>query len=110
LDSVLLLREPFPLENLLNFSSDRRTRIMLFATGIDLQAGEGLSPVVVQAEDSGHRIYPLVVEDVRKVPNFDWLSQVVVRLPDSIDAEGDFLISITFRGTAGNKAVIGLVR
>jgi len=64
---------------------------------------------VVQAQDSQNRVYPLLVEDVRKVPNLDWLSQIVVRLPDSIDVEGDFQISITFRGTVGNKALIRMI-
>jgi len=107
LDSVLMLRDPFPLGNSLNFSSDQHTRIMLFATGIELIPGE---TIVVQAQDNQNRIYPLVVEDVRKVPNLDWLSQIVVRLPDSIESEGDFQISITFRGTPGNKALISIVR
>ena len=107
LESVWMMREPFPLGNSLNLSSDRRTRIMLFATGIELTAGE---TIMVQAQDSQNRIYPLVVEDVRKVPNLDWLSQIVVRLPDSIESEGDYRISITFRGTTGNKPLIGIVR
>ena len=107
LESVWMMRDPFPLENLLNTSADQHTRIMLFATGIELTAGE---TILVQAQDSQNRVYPLVVEDVRKVPNLDWLSQIVVRLPDSIDIEGDFQISITFRGVTGNKAVISIVR
>ena len=53
---------------------------------------------------------PLVVEDVRKVPNFDWLTQIVVKLPDSIDLQGDYRISLTFRGTTGNNAAIGIIR
>ena len=83
---------------------------MLFATGIELQAGESPSSVVVQLEDSQNRIYPLVVEDIRKVPNLDWLSQIVVKLPDSIETEGDFRITLTFRGTTGNKPAIRIVR
>jgi hypothetical protein len=109
-DSVWLLRDPLSLGNGFNFSSDQRTRIMLFATGIELAPGEALSAVVVQLEDSQNRIYPLVVEDIRKVPNFDSLSQIVVRLPDAIESEGEFRISITFRGTTGNKPLIGIVR
>ena len=102
-----MLRDPFPLGNSLNLSSDQHTQIMLFATGIELAPGE---TIVVQAQDSQNRIYPLVLEDVRKVPNLDWLSQIVVRLPDSIESEGDFQLSITFRGTPGNKALISIVR
>jgi hypothetical protein len=110
LNSVTTLREPFPLVDLLNFSSDHRTRIMLFTMGIELQPGETSSAVLVQAEGSDNHIYPLVVEDVRKVPGFDWLSQIVVKLPDAIQTEGDFRISITYRGVTGNKPLIGIIR
>ena len=109
LDSVWFLRDPFSLESLQNLSSDRRTRIMIFATGIELLPGESASAVLVQLEDSQNHVYPLVVEDVRKVPNFDF-SQIVVRLSDSIQTEGDFRITLTFRGTTSNKPPIGIVR
>ena len=109
LDSFLLIRDPFRLGNIHNLSLDQRTRIMLFATGIELNSSEGLSSVLVQLEDTQNRIYPLVVEDIRKVPNFDF-SQIVVKLPDAIDTEGDFRISLTFRGSTGNKPVIRILR
>jgi len=110
LNSVTMLRDPFPLDDLHNFSSDQHTRIMLFATGIELMPGENFSAVSVQVEDTQNRVFPLVVEDIRKVPNFDWLSQVVVRLPSSIESSGDFRISISFRGTTGNKALLTINR
>jgi uncharacterized repeat protein (TIGR01451 family) len=110
LDSVWMLRDPFPLGNVQNFSSDQRTRIMLFATGIELTPAESPSAVLVQLEDSENRVYPLVVENVRKVPSFEQLSQIVVKLPDAIASEGDFRISITFRGTTGSKPLIRIVR
>lgn len=109
LDSSLFLRDPFPLGNIHNFSSDQRTRIMLFVTGIELNSGEGLSSILVQLEDTQNHIFPLVVEDIRKVPNFNF-SQIVVKLPDSIDTEGDHRISLSFRGTTGNKPLIRVVR
>jgi len=108
LDSVTLLGEPFPLTNIHNFSFDQRTRVVVFASGIDdLMPGE---VITVQIVDVLNRSYPLVVEDVRKVPNFDWLTQIVVKLPDSIDLQGDYRISLTFRGTTGNNAAIGIIR
>jgi hypothetical protein len=111
LDSVTMRREPFSLVNIFNFSTDQRTRIMLLANGIDLLPGETTSSVSVQVqlEDSEHRIYPLVVEDIRKVPGFDF-SQITVKLPDSITLEGDHQISLTLRGVTGNKPLISLVR
>lgn len=106
-DSVTMLGEPFPLTTIHNFSLDQRTRVVLFASGIDPMPGESVS---VQIEDFLNRSYPLVVEDVRKVPNFDWLTQIVVKLPDSIDIEGDYRVSLTFRGTTGNKASLTVIR
>lgn len=110
LDSVLLLRDPFSLVNRHNFSSDQRTRILLFVTGVELSPGESPSAVLVQLEDGANRIYPLVVEDVRRVPNLDGVSQIVVKLPDAIESEGEFRISVTFRGTTGNKPQIRIIR
>lgn len=109
LDSVTMLRDPFPLEDVFNLTSDHHTRVTLFVSGIELLPTESASSVTVQLEDNQNHVIPLVVEDVRKVPNFDSLSQIVARLPDSIDAPGDFRISVTFRGTTGNRALIGIV-
>ncbi len=109
LDSPSFLRDPFRLENPFNFSSDQHTRIMVFATGIELSPGESPSAVLVQLEDNQNHVHQLVVEDIRKVPNLDWLSQIVVKLPASIDSGGDFRISLTFRGTTGNKPLIRLI-
>jgi len=109
LESVWFLRDPFPLGSLFNFSSDQHTRITVFATGIELAPAESPSAVLVQLEDSQNHVYPLVVEDVRKVPNLDSLSQIVVRLPDAVDTEGDFRISLTFRGLTSNKPPIAIV-
>jgi hypothetical protein len=82
LDSVTMVRDPFSLLTTHNFSSDQRTRIMLFAVNVDLQPGENISLVTAQSEDSQHRITPLTVESVGKVPNLNWLTQINIRLPD----------------------------
>ena len=78
------MRDPFPLGTADNFSLDQRTRIMLFAFGLELMPGEDVSVVTAQAEDAEHRIYPLTVEYVGKVPNLDWLTQVNVKLPNGL--------------------------
>jgi hypothetical protein len=108
LDSVTMMREPFPIGTIHNFSSDNRTRIMLFATGIELLPSETFSDVVVHLE-TGNQTFSLLVEDIRKVPNFDSISQIVVKLPGSPDFEGDAQISLTFRGVTGNKPLIALI-
>jgi len=107
LEAVTMLRDPFSLTNDHNFSLDHRTRIMLFVTGIEILPS--LSSVQVQLQDNQSRVYPLSVEDVRQVPGFETLAQIVVRLPDSIQADGDFNISVTFRGVTGNRPLVTIV-
>jgi hypothetical protein len=107
LDSVTFVRDPFSVLTFLNFSSDQRTRIMLFATGLELP-GEGISVVTAQAEDSGQRIHELSVEYVGKVTSFDWYTQVNVRLPDGLAGAGDVLVSVSVRGAMSNKVIVGI--
>lgn len=104
LASVTEMRDPFPFSTLHNFSSDQRTRLMLFALNADLLPGENISAVTAQAEDAQLLVYPLTVEFVEIVPGFDWLTQVIVRLPDNLPTNREFLVSITLRGKTSNKA------
>jgi len=102
-DSVNMLRDPFPLTNTLNFSSDNRTRVMLFALNLDLLPGEDNTAVTAQAEDSLLNAFPLTVEFVGKVPAYGWLTEVVVKLPDNLPT-GDVMVSITWHARTSNKA------
>ncbi len=102
LDSVTLVRDPFSLTNLF-FSSDQRTRIMLFGMNMELLAGEDKSAVTVRAEDAASNTFPMTVEFVGKVPGFDWLTEVVVRLPDNLPTGQSVLVSATLRGKTTNK-------
>lgn len=102
-DSVTMLRDPLPLTTLLNFSSDHRTRVMLFATDADLSAGENSSAVTAQAEDAAHTVYLLPVEFVGKVPSFTEFTEIVVKLPDNLPGNTDVFISITLHGKTSNK-------
>jgi uncharacterized protein (TIGR03437 family) len=108
LDSVTWLREPFPVLTPYDFSPDARTRVMLFAADVDAASAENVSAVTAQAEDSQHKVYPLAVEFVGKVPGFEWLTQVVVKLPDELSNAGEVLVSINVRGTSSNKVPLGI--
>jgi uncharacterized protein (TIGR03437 family) len=108
LDSVTFLRDPFSTATSLNFSSDHRSRIMLFAANAGLMPGEDISAVTAQAEDSQHRVFPLTVEFVGQVPNFEWLTQINVRLPDELANAGDVRVSISLRGVTSNQALISI--
>jgi uncharacterized protein (TIGR03437 family) len=81
---------------------------MLFAANLELLPGENLSVVTAQAEDAQHNVYPLTVEFVGKVPQHDWLTQVVVKLPDQLGSSNDVWVSVSLRGAASNKALISI--
>lgn len=108
LDSPLFTKENFPIVNTLNFSSDNRTRVAVFAIGLKLAAGETASAVTATAEDSQGVVRPLTVEFVGKVPDFFWLTQVVLKLNDQIPIPGDVKIRITLHGETSNAVLIGL--
>ncbi|HKS28388.1 MAG TPA: hypothetical protein VJS44_11235 [Pyrinomonadaceae bacterium] len=108
LDAVTWQREPFRLTQAIPFSTDRRTRVMLFAKNLDLLPGETESAVTAEAEDATHTIYPLRVEYVGKMPGFDWLTAVVVRLDDNLGDVGDVLVGVRLRGMASNRVRVGI--
>ena len=81
---------------------------MLFGRNLDLHGGENLSVITVQAEDANLRIYPLTVEYVGRVPQFDWLSQLIVKLPDEIANAGEVRVYVTLRGVRSNKVLVNI--
>ena len=107
LDSVLFTKETLPIINERNFSSDQRTRLAVFAIGLKLGAGEPTSAVTASAEDSTGTVRPLTVEFVGKVPNFTWLTQVVVKLSDQI-VPGDVKIRISLHCETSNPVFVNL--
>jgi hypothetical protein len=102
LNAVNFLGGPFALNTVNSFSGDHRTRIVLFAGNVDPQSGDGLT---AQAENSGQS-YPLAIEFVGLVPGYNWLTQIVVKFPDSMTSPGDYLVSINFPGRPSNKAIV----
>ena len=106
LDSVSLLSDPFAVTNTNNFSSDHRTRIMLFASNLVLNAGENSSVVTAQAQTPQGTIYPLTVEFVGDVPGHAGVTEVVVRFSAQLPTAGDLWISISLREVPSNQAFI----
>jgi len=105
-DSPTMIRDPFPLANIFNLGTDHRTRVILFGINLDLVAAENSSAVTVRAEDAAMNVFPLTVEFVGKVPGLDWLTQIVVRLPDNTPTNQSLFISATLRGKTSNKVRI----
>lgn len=108
LDSVTFVRDPFSVRTGHNFSQDQRRRVTLFAANVELLPGENVSALTVLAEDSQHRVFPLTVEYVGRVPGYDWLTQINVKLPDELENAGDVSLSIKLRGLSSNKAMLSI--
>jgi len=106
LDSVTWLRDPLSANNPNNFSADQRTRIILLAGNITLNAGETYSVMSAQGQNAQGASYPLQIEFAGTVPGYDWLTQTVVRVPDQWSGTGDLSITISLRGVASNKVFV----
>lgn len=107
LDSVTLMRDPFSPETKSNFSEDRRTRLTLFAAGVNAGPGSSSSDVIAQIETARGRIYPMTVEYIGNLATPGWLTQLIVRLPDEVSNDGEqWWVSIKVRGVVSNKALV----
>ena len=107
-DSETWLAEPFPVVNSNNLSQDQRTRLALFVANLDLTPGDGASLVTAQAEDSQGNVFPLTVEAIGRVPQFDWITEVIVKLPDGLSNLNQASVSVQARGQTSNKAVVAI--
>ena len=96
-------RDPFPLIDPFNLGSDTRPRVIFFGINLDLLPGEDTSAVTARAEDATMNVYPLTVEFVGELPNFEGLTQVVVVLPANLPAGQSVLVSVTFHGQTSNR-------
>jgi glucose/arabinose dehydrogenase len=105
LDTVLTMRDPFPLTNEHYFGPDKRTRVSLFATNLELKSGLLITAVAV---DPQHVTHQLQVEFVSAMPAFPELTMIVVKLPDGITTPGDLQITITVRGQTSNFVLVGV--
>ncbi len=80
---------------------------MLFALNLNLLPNENFSVVTAQAIDSQNQTHTLVVEQIGQVQSFDWLSFVIVRLPDSLAGRSeDLSINISSHGVKSNSALM----
>jgi hypothetical protein len=108
LESVTFSREPFPLNSLISWAPDQRTRVILFALNLRLQPDEEIGNVTADAEDGTDNHYPLVVDSVEPVPGQAWMSAVCLRLNDQMGDVGDVLVRISHQGRASNRVRIAI--
>lgn len=109
LESIVFLRDPFGLQTPHLLSPDRRTRLTIISRNIELIAGETVSPLTVQAENSQHQMIDLPVEYIGKVPGATWLTQITVRLPDQLNTAEEIQLRISFRGQRNNAGSVTMV-
>jgi len=108
LESVTLTAEPFPLTQIIQFSVDNRTRILLFSENLGLLTGEGAEAVTAEAEDANRIRHSLVVERVDPVSGYPWMRAIVIRINQNLGDAGDVLIGITVHGRVSNRVRVGI--
>lgn len=105
LNAETWVRDPFTLTTTSFLGDNTPTRVALFARFVDLLPNEDASAVTVMAYTSQGVSFQLPVEFVGPVPEFDWLTQINVRLPNNLPS-GSLSITISLRGKASNTAVL----
>jgi len=107
LDSLLFMRDPFPIQGLatwLNLGADHNTRVMVFATNVTLNANESASAVTVNLTDAMNNVFDIPAEDVRSVRDNE-LAQITFRLPDTV-ATGQCSVKVKLHNSTSNTGVI----
>ncbi|HXT62784.1 MAG TPA: heme-binding protein [Pyrinomonadaceae bacterium] len=105
-DSVTRKHEPFSATSEVSWGNDKRTRVMLFAMGIESNASA--SEVTASAEDEAHNLCALPVEFVGPVPDQPWMTSIIVRLSDTMGDIGDVLVGISYQGVASNRVRVAI--
>jgi hypothetical protein len=98
--------EPFSITSTLLSDGRNTTRIIMFATDLNLLPGEGTEALSAEAQDAEHVLHPLRVEFVGPLPGLPQINQVVVRLTRDLDHAGEVLITFKVHGLTSNKVRI----
>ncbi|HEX8921274.1 MAG TPA: hypothetical protein VF766_07330, partial [Pyrinomonadaceae bacterium] len=99
LDSVTLLRGPFSILGLFNFSGDSHTRVTLFTSNL---GSVSASDIIVQAQG-----VQLPIESVGTVRGLDSSTYIVVKLVDGLPI-GDLSLTVTVRGVPSNIGILSI--
>jgi hypothetical protein len=110
LSSVTHQSDPLPFASGANLTGDRRTRLLLFARNIDWLRVNPNTPLSVQAEDASHRVFNLTVERATVNPNMNWLTEIVVSLPEELSNGGKLQLTLDVGGFASNKISVTITR
>ncbi|HEV7798704.1 MAG TPA: DUF1800 domain-containing protein [Pyrinomonadaceae bacterium] len=108
LESVSLKGEPFPLTSSVKFSSDTRTRVCIFAMGLELFAGEGANALSADVQDAAGKLYGLKIEYAGPVSGYPGITMLIVRLADDLGDAGDVLLRLNLHGVSSNRVRIAI--
>jgi uncharacterized protein (TIGR03437 family) len=108
LEATTLMRDPFSAASPFNRGADPRTRVLFFSPNLALLPTDDAGSVTAEAVDEQHRVYPLQVEFVGKPEQFDWLTQIMIRLPDSLSGVNALWVRVSYRQALSNQAMIAL--
>ncbi len=109
LDLVTQTVESFSLTSPHNLSTDLRRRISVFVWRLGLAPGDTASDLTVVAEDDQGGSYQLAVEHVAALSGVTDVTQVTVRLPDSVaGTPRDLQVKVKLRGLFSNRGLIGI--
>jgi len=64
--------------------------------------------VGAQADDGKGHVYPLVVEWIGRLPNFDWITVVIAKLPDELLGADHAVISVTAHNQSSNQVSVSI--
>jgi hypothetical protein len=90
--------------SLLNLGTDRNTRVIIFATNLQLAPGETASSVIVNLVDGNNQSYDVPAEEVRLPTGFGF-TQVIFRLPNGLPV-GTCTIRVKAHGQVSNAGTM----
>ena len=90
------------------------SKIVVYATNIELMNEEGANSFRLYVQDRHGRKYRFPVTSIESLPKKDWIYALTVELRDEIGfwespaEDGDVLIRLTWRGLSSNQVRLGL--
>lgn len=105
LNATNLLAGPFQTSTPNNFSSDARTRVSFFISGVQFNACQGTNNLGFEARDSQQHLAFSTVEAVSKLPGDNPYLQMNVILPQGL-IYGDLMVDFFLGNLTSNRARI----
>jgi uncharacterized protein (DUF1800 family) len=90
------------------------SKVVIYATNLDLMKDEGADAFGIYAEDIKGRIYSFPVLEIEPLKGQEWIYAITILMRDQLGfweqpaQTGDIAISLTWRGLVSNPVKIGL--